>query len=223
LSSETHAVWEAVFRRQEWGKYPSEHVVRFVARNYYGAADRRAVRLLDLGSGPGASTWFMAREGFSVSAIDGSTAAIAKLRDRLVSEGLEVDARVGDLGELPWPDGTFDAVVDNAAVYCNPFADCRRIVAGVRRVLKPGGCFLSASFTDRTWGYGRGREVEPGAFVEISEGPLADKGLALFFGRARLDELYSEFVDRRIERLAWTLEGEQHLVEMWIVTCKKTS
>ena len=195
--------------------------MRFVARNYYGAPDRRAVRLLDLGSGPGASSWFMAREGFAVSAIDGSPTAVARLRDRLASERLEVDARVGDIGELPWADGTFDAVIDNAVVYCNPFDACRRIVAEVDRVLKPGGRFLSANFTDRTWGYGRGRRVEPGGFDDITEGPLAGKGFSLLFGRAQIDELYAGFAERQIERLAWTLESETQLVELWVVTCQK--
>lgn len=223
LSSETHATWDAVYRRQEWGKYPPEHVVRFVARSFYAAPDRKAVRILDLGAGVGASTWFIAREGFSVSAIDGSETAIGKLRERLVGERLEVDARVGDLGELPWPDATFDAVIDNVAMYCNPFAACERIVAGVHRVLKPGGRFLSATFTDRTWGFGSGRAVEPGGFDDISEGPLAGKGFAMFFDRAHLDRLYAPFVDRTTERLSWTLDHEQHLVEMWIVTCRKAS
>lgn len=28
-------LWENIHANQEWGKYPSEQVVRFVARNYY--------------------------------------------------------------------------------------------------------------------------------------------------------------------------------------------
>ena len=165
----------------------------------------------------------MAREGFAVSAIDGSSVAIARLRERLASDRLQVDAVVGDIGKLPWPDETFDAVVDNAVVYCNPFAACRRIVREVERVLKPGGRFLSANFTDRTWGYGRGRLVEPGGFDEITEGPLAGKGFALLFGRAQIDELYAGFVERNVERLAWTLQSEQQLVELWVVTCQKAA
>jgi len=58
-------VWEEVFRAQEWGKYPPEHVIRAVARNFYKAPDRKAVKILDIGSGPGANTWYVAREGFS--------------------------------------------------------------------------------------------------------------------------------------------------------------
>lgn len=46
-------IWEEIYRKQEWGKYPPEYVIRFIARNFYHAADRRCVRLLDLGCDPG--------------------------------------------------------------------------------------------------------------------------------------------------------------------------
>jgi SAM-dependent methyltransferase len=215
--------WEQVFRAQEWGKYPPEHVIRFVARTFYQAPDRRAVRLLDLGSGSGACTWFMAREGFSVSAIDGSATAIARLQSRLGAEGLAVDARVGDFVTLPWPDDSFDGVVDNVALCCNSFAACRMAAAEVYRVLKPAGAFYSANLSDRSWGYGRGRPVEPGGFTDITEGPVAGKGFVLFMGRAQLDEVYSRFEDVNVERVSWTLGGMDHLVEFWVVTSRKPS
>jgi SAM-dependent methyltransferase len=213
--------WERVFREQEWGKYPPEHVIRFVARSFYGASDRRAVRLLDLGSGPGACTWFMAREGFSVSAIDGSPTAVARLQARLGGEGLAADARVGDFVTLPWPDATFDGVVDNGALCGNRFEACRAAVEEVRRVLRPGGAFLSANLTDRSWGHGLGREVEPNGFTDIREGPLAGKGFNLFMSRAQVDALYAPLADTVVERTGWTTDGMAHLVEFWVVTCRK--
>jgi hypothetical protein len=40
-------VWERIFQSKEWGKYPPEHVIRFVARNFYLARDRNKIRLLE--------------------------------------------------------------------------------------------------------------------------------------------------------------------------------
>ena len=40
--------WEEIHSTQEWGKYPSEPVIRFVARNYY-KVDRKATKILDFG------------------------------------------------------------------------------------------------------------------------------------------------------------------------------
>ncbi|ELB7666084.1 SAM-dependent methyltransferase, partial [Campylobacter upsaliensis] len=33
-------IWEEIFSKKEWGKYPSESVIRFIARNFYNAKDR---------------------------------------------------------------------------------------------------------------------------------------------------------------------------------------
>ena len=60
-------VWEKVFRENEWGKYPSESLIRFVARNFYKADDRFAVKILEVGCGTGANLWYMLREGFSAA------------------------------------------------------------------------------------------------------------------------------------------------------------
>src|SRR5271155_1362805 len=88
-------IWEDIFRSRSWGKYPPEHVIRFIALSFSGAVDRSKVRLLEIGFGPGANVWFMAREGFSVSGIDGSPTAIQRAQERLASEGLAADLRVG--------------------------------------------------------------------------------------------------------------------------------
>jgi SAM-dependent methyltransferase len=214
-------VWDRVFQQQAWGKYPPEYVIRFVAQSFYRSADRRAVRILDLGSGPGAISWYVAREGFSAAAIDGSPTAIEQLRARLAGESLEVDAKVGDIVELPWPDASFDAVIDNLAITHNRFQMARRIADEVHRVLKPGGRFCSASFTDRTWGYGAGRALGPGELAEVDDGPLAGRGTILFMGRAQVDQLYRRFDDCVVDTYAWTVEGRKHLVELWVVTCRK--
>lgn len=45
-------IWENIHATQEWGKYPSEPVIRFVARNYYDK-DRQSTKVLDFGVGGG--------------------------------------------------------------------------------------------------------------------------------------------------------------------------
>lgn len=50
----------------------------------------------------------------------------------------------GDAGDLPFPSGSFDRVINVEASHCYP--DLPKFLAEVSRVLKPGGYFLYADF-----------------------------------------------------------------------------
>ena len=81
---------------------------------------------------------------------------------------------------------------------------------------------ISMSFTDRTWGYGRGTPAaDPGAFRDIDVGPLAGEGLVHFFGRADLDKVFAAFSEKTVERTSYTLGGDDKLVEWWVVVARK--
>jgi ubiquinone/menaquinone biosynthesis C-methylase UbiE len=214
-------VWEEIFQRREWGKYPPEHVVRFIAQNFARAMDRGAIRLLEIGCGPGANVWFMAREGFRVSGIDGSSTAIQRAHERLASEGLSADLGVGDFVSLPWPDNCFDGVVENVSLYTNPAVAIHQALQEVHRVLKPGAPFLSSFFTEKTWGYGQGEMVETDGFANLREGPLASAGFCLFLKRERIPEFFYDFSAIHVERISHTVGSEQHLIEQFVITCRK--
>ena len=87
-------IWEDIFQNNEWGKYPSLAVVRFVARNFYKVPNRKDIRILELGCGTGANLWYCAREGFSVIGLDGSKTAINRMIDRFEKENLVVITRL---------------------------------------------------------------------------------------------------------------------------------
>lgn len=213
--------WEEIFRTEAWGKYPAEHVIRFVARRFYAAPDRRAVRLLDLGCGTGTHAWFMAREGFRVSAIDLSPTAIERARARFSAENLEGDLCVGDVAQLPWPDGTFDGVVDSAAITCSPLATMRTIVRDVYRVLKPGGWFFSQGFSDRSWGFGQGTSDGDGFFEEFTSGPFKGRGPMQLLSRAQALSLFGDFEEVSLEAATWTANGLHDVTEQWLTQGRK--
>src|SRR5262249_5535955 len=99
--------WEEIFRSRTWGRYPSEDAVRLVARQFFRAPDRRQVSCLDLGCGGGNHTWFLAREGFSVTAVDGSESAVKQTQALLDAEGCVADVRVCGFLDLAFADGSF--------------------------------------------------------------------------------------------------------------------
>ena len=105
-------IWERIFReRSQWGRYPPEELVRFVARYYYGSNDRGSVRFLEVGCGPGAGpSWYLAREGYAFCGIDGSGTAVEMARRRFRDEGLQ-----GEFNAIVHPFGAMAAILfDNS-------------------------------------------------------------------------------------------------------------
>jgi SAM-dependent methyltransferase len=221
VESSVQEYWDQIFKTQAWGRYPSEHVIRFVARRFYANPDRRAVRLLDLGCGTGACAWYMAREGFRVSALDIAPTAIAIAQARFAEDRLDGEFRVGDISALPWGDETFDGVVDSCAMCCMTLPRMQQVVGEVRRVLRPGGWFLSLGFSDRSWGYGLGRALGDGAFAEITEGPFRDRGTMQLLSRAQAEALLGDFDDRSLEAATWSANGLRDVTEQWILQGRK--
>jgi 2-polyprenyl-3-methyl-5-hydroxy-6-metoxy-1,4-benzoquinol methylase len=75
-------IWENIFLAQNWGKYPEESLIQFIARNFY-ETDRRGIRILEIGCGPGANIWYLSRENFNVYGIDRNKTAINIAKRRI--------------------------------------------------------------------------------------------------------------------------------------------
>lgn len=217
-------VWEEIFRSREWGKYPSEDLIRFVARNFYQATDRSRVRVLEVGCGPGANLWYLAREGFSFAGIDGSETAIDKAARRLDAEcpGWRVrgELGVGDIASLPYDTASFDAVIDNEALSCNGFDAACGMYAEIARVLKPGGRLYSRTFASGSWGDGTGESLGQGAW-RCAEGPLAGKGVCRFTAEDDIPALMASFEVDALELLNWTCDNRRQQVREWLITASR--
>ena len=194
-------LWENIFKESCWGSYPNEELIRFMARNFYKSPNRKEVKVLEIGCGTGSNVWYLAREGFSAYGIDGSETATEMARDRLSGEGLEADLKTGDVVSMfqHYPENYFDAVVDIGCLQCNQLEDVQKIVTNCRVVLKPGGRMFALIVATGSLGDGSGTQIESGTYVDISEGPLKDRGLNHFFSRDEVDTVWDGFEDMRIE------------------------
>lgn len=217
-------VWENVFRSQAWGKYPGEELIRFVARNFYKVPDRSRTRILELGCGPGANIWYLAREGFGFVGVDGSVTAIEQATARLDTECPGWRERgelvVGDIGKLDFPDGSFDAVIDNEAGCCNEWAASQAIYREAARVTKPGGKLYLRTFAEGSWGDGTGEAVGHHAWF-CGEGPLLGKGYARFTSADEIADLIAPYRVGSVELLTWTLNERRNEIREWIVLGNK--
>lgn len=144
--------WDTIFSTREWGLLPGQGVVLLMTEKFYHF-DRPAIKILDLGCGTGANTWYLASEGYTTYAVDGSPVALEQLHKNLdrLAPGKTVDIRQGDLCELPYEDGFFEIVVDIASACSNTRENMKRIYQEARRVLRPdGGIIHSQIVADGT-------------------------------------------------------------------------
>ncbi len=121
----------------------SDESGRYSVQLYHNVAtqtDLVGKRVLEIGSGHGGGASYLTRtlSPSSYTGMDLNPAAIALCRKTHNVPGL--DFVEGDAQNLPFPDDSFDAVVNVESSHNYP--DFPRFLAEVARVLRPGGHFL---------------------------------------------------------------------------------
>lgn len=139
--------WDALFRARGWGEYPGEDLIRFICR-------QKPRKALEIGCGPGANLWLLARKGIEFDAIDASPAAVEQARARLDHEtpGWAGRIEIGDFTRLPADFTGYDAVIDSQALSCVDFNAARAVIADIKTRINPGGAFWSRAFAPGTTG-----------------------------------------------------------------------
>jgi SAM-dependent methyltransferase len=112
-----------------------------------------AGRVLDVGAGSGRAAIgvLLARKQATATGvdiyienwgIDGNTPARFMANARIAGVAERASARIGDMRDLPFADGEFDAVVTSYAIDHLRRGDRPKAMSEIARVLKPGGEFL---------------------------------------------------------------------------------
>lgn len=126
-------------------------------RHVLGAAPLEGKEVLEVGSGAGGGAAYVMRHHRpkSVVGVDLVEANVEAARGRENIPGLTF--KLGDAEALPFPDESFDVVVNVESSHCYP--SMRRFLGEVRRVLRPGGLFLFADHRPVADEWGQGRTV----------------------------------------------------------------
>jgi len=101
-------------------------------------------RVLDVACGTGNAALIAAAAGARVTGLDAAPRLVEVARERAAAAGADADFVVGDALDLPFGDGSFDAVVSVFGVIFAPDPD--RAVGEIVRVLKPGGCAVLSAW-----------------------------------------------------------------------------
>ncbi len=111
-------------------------------------------RVLSLAEGEGRNAVFLARQGYAVTAVDGSAVGLAKARRLAAENGVAIETIHADLAEFDFGEACWDGIV---SIFC-PLPSAlraavhRHVVAGLR----PGGVFLLEAYRPEQVRYGTG-------------------------------------------------------------------
>jgi len=216
-------IWEKIHSSREWGKYPADDLIRTVMRTYK-KSNTAELDVLEVGFGGGANLAFFVNEGFNVYGIDGAPSAVKNTLERL--QGLVKPDQVFDLvsqnfADLPWPDHSFNIVVDHWAIYANSTSDIKAAFAECHRVLKPGGHLYSRSWAQGCTGFDTGTVMEPGTSNNPTKGPCKDMGTSHFFNQGEINEILAGYADRQIRLSTISDQSTGEQVIEWLCWARK--
>ncbi len=132
------------FEQVEQYRYTMEPFIHAVAQ----FTRHRGRRLLEVGVGAGTDHLQWARAGLECHGIDLTDAAIATTRARLAHYGFSSRLQRVDAQAIPYPEASFDLVYSWGVIMCAEYPD--KVIAEIRRVLKPGGQFIGMMYSSRS-------------------------------------------------------------------------
>ena len=213
-------VWEKLFQKG-WGKYPPEEVVRF----YYRIKNEfSSPKILDIGCGQGACSWFMAKEGGDVLAFDGAPSGLNNVENIAKEFGVNKTIQVV-LGDITKPNNyindRFNIMLDNYSLCCNTENNISEALVSYYSLLETKGYFLMNCFGEKTTGFGSGLRINENSFIDV-EGSLKDRGMITWFNKERLKALVNKIGYKIIyfEHLEMNYNG---FIIQKLITCLKKS
>ena len=140
-------------------RYAAGHYIFGTAPNVFLASQAARIhpgmRALAVADGEGRNGVWLAEQGAQVHTIDVSPAALEKARKLASERGVALEIEQADVLNWTWPEAAYDLV---AAIFIQfaPPPERDRIIAGMRRTLKPGGVLILQGYTPRQIEYGTG-------------------------------------------------------------------
>lgn len=220
--------WEQVMAKRPWGSWPDVELVRSVKRDPVMQRLKVPPLVLEVGIGGGANLRFFADEAMWIAGIDIAPSAVESALDRLsrwyphwqeraVPSSSGEALVVGHAADLPWPDNTFDFVVDCGCICCLDFGEARSAYREALRVAKPGARLFIRTFADGVTG---GIPVGKGMYA-FDNGPLAPIPPTRM---SSLDEMREVTEGWSIDdaRLVLTTQvPEEQVIAEWVLSLRK--
>jgi ubiquinone/menaquinone biosynthesis C-methylase UbiE len=135
-----HEIYEAIPRQGPGDRESTERALSLLP---HLTADQH---VLDIGCGSGAQTIDLARASEAqIVAVDNHAPFLTQLAERARELDFEdrITAQIGDMNDLPFADGSFDAIWAEGSIFIIGFSEG---LAKWRRLLAPGGYMVVSEF-----------------------------------------------------------------------------
>jgi SAM-dependent methyltransferase len=164
-SAEQAAEWDARYSDHDGARWSGRPNGRLVAE-VSGLTPGRA---LDVGCGEGADAIWLARSGWTVTAIDISDVALPRAREAAEQAGAVVEWVRGDALLTPFPAGSFDLV--SMQYPALPKAAGEAAVRALIETVRPGGLLLAVyhDLNDEHREHLKSQGVDPADYVDLED------------------------------------------------------
>lgn len=122
-------------QRITWAKLLTETI-----DGIYHGSNRKQIKILDIGAGPGFLSIVMSEQGYTVNSADFSEEMLLKAKANAESFGIELAVFKENAQELTFDDSTYDVIVSRNLTWNLP--NPKAAYSQWLRVLKPGGLLL---------------------------------------------------------------------------------
>ena len=178
-------IWQHIYEnQQQLNKVPQSELFTFLLTHFKVETEKKA--LLEIGCGVGNNLLFAAfRLGMKVTGIDYSSKAIEMAKEVFRNHEVTYEKlRSMDASSLLFDDGTFDSVIDRAALQHNRLEVGGKIVDEVHRVLKKGGGYYFTATSQDHLLFNKGESIGAGTYFSED-----NEGVRHFFSNHQILEL----------------------------------
>jgi SAM-dependent methyltransferase len=207
LTAERGQTWDKIHRVKSLASRPDDHLIAFL--DFLGTELEPGARVLDAGCGKGRHAGLLRERGYNFWGCDISGVAVQKASHGANQPDLGNRFHVADLRELPYRDGSIEAVI---CVHTLPYHLRLGMVAAVTefiRVLSPGGWLYADLLDVDDSEFEKGPNIEKYTYLDSDGTPVH------FSNHDEIEKLFSSFRVHHSERVKVGIPQNSRVA--WIV------